>query len=116
MSKSEERVARLQRVKALGRIAYRIISESSDIEGVVTWDGEEKHLRNFDEDGIHIELVQPFRAAALPTEYSSPIVRHQNSKILEIRWDKAGQFKVVRYEPGDWERALRDYPAPIPFY
>lgn len=102
-------------MRALGRIAYRIIINSCEIEGVVTWDGEVKSLRNFDEDNLRIEVVEPFRAAALPTEYSCLLIRHPNSKVLEIRWDKAGQFKVIRYEPGGWERTLLDWPEPVPF-
>lgn len=109
-----DREARLYRAKALGRIAYRAIVNSCDIEGVVTFDDEDKHLRTFNEGGFIIELAEPFRAAALPTEYSSLLIRYRHSKVLEIRWDKTGLFKVLRYEPGDWERTLLDWPEPIP--
>ncbi len=115
MSKAEEREARLQRVKALGRIAYSIVIHSSDISGNVNWDGEEKHLRKFDEDDLCIELFEPFRVTARPTEHSILIIRYPHSKVLEIRWNKTGLFKVMRYEPGDWERILFDWPEPIPF-
>jgi hypothetical protein len=39
----------------------------------------------------------------------------QGEKVFEIRWDNAGGFKVVHYDQGDWERALRAWPEPIPF-
>jgi hypothetical protein len=64
MSKAD-REARLQHVKALGRVAYRFL-RTSEIEGVLNFDGEEKHLSKFDEDGLCMELLQPFRAGALP--------------------------------------------------
>ncbi len=110
-----DREARVHRAKALGRIAYRNIVNSCDVEGFVTFEGEDKHLRNFDDDGFSMVLVEPFRAAARPTEYSSLLIRYRHSKVLEIRWDKTGQFKVLRYEPGDWERILHSWPEPIPF-
>jgi hypothetical protein len=110
----QEREARLQRVKALGRIAYRNVKHCGEIGGVITLDGDQKHFREFEEDGLRIELVEPFRAAALSVEWSSLLIRYLNSKVLEIRWDKGGTFKVVRYEPGTWERILFDWPEPIP--
>jgi hypothetical protein len=110
-----DREARLQHVKVRGRIAYRVVINSSEIEGVVTWDGEEKALRNFEEDSLRIELFEPFRTTALPMEYSGLLIRYRHSKVMEIRWDKSGLFKVLRYEPGDWERILFDWPEPVPF-
>jgi hypothetical protein len=41
--------------------------------------------------------------------------RCSKSKVLEIRWNKTDQFKLLRYEPGDWERILHKWPEPIPF-
>jgi hypothetical protein len=26
---------------------------------------------------------------------------------LDIRWDKAGSFKIVTFKPGEWEQRLR---------
>lgn len=111
----QEREAKLLRVKALGRIAYRSVKAYGEIGGVMTFDGEQKQLREFGEDRLHIELLEPFRAAALPTEWSSLLIRYSNSKVLEVTWDKADQFKLLRYEPGDWERILHNWPEPIPF-
>jgi hypothetical protein len=42
-------------------------------------------------------------------------IRVHGEKVFEIRWDKAGGFKVVHYDQGDWERTLRTWPEPIPF-
>jgi len=109
-----EREARLHRAKVLGRIAYRIL-RSSEIEGVLTYDGEEKHLQKNDDDGLDMELIVPFRPDALATEFSRIQIRVGARKVFEIRWDSANNFKVVLYELGDWERELLDWPEPIPF-
>jgi hypothetical protein len=101
-----DREARLQRAKALGRIAY-VLLRASKIEGVLEYDGEDKYLRKFDYDWLFIELLTPFRAGAQPTEYSSIEIRHGRLKVFEIRWDKAGSFKIVTFKPGEWERTLR---------
>ena len=88
-----DREARLNRTKALGRLAYRFL-RSSEVEGTINCDGEDKHLSRFDDDGLSMELLQPFRADALPTEYSEIEIRDRGSKVLAIRWDKGGHFKV----------------------
>jgi hypothetical protein len=41
-------------------------------------------------------------------------IRVHGEKVFEIRWDNAGGFKVIHYDPGDGERTLRGWPAPIP--
>jgi hypothetical protein len=109
-----EREARLQRAKVVGRIAYRLL-RSCEIEGVLTYDGEEKHLQKCDDDGLDMELIEPFRPYALVTEFSRIQIRVGGRKVFEIRWDSANNFKVVLYEPGDWERELLNWPEPIPF-
>ena len=109
-----DREARLQRAKVLGRIAYRHL-QFQEIEGVLDFDGEDKHLRTFDEDGLAGELVVPFRPDALPTEFSRIQIRDGGRRAFDIRWDGARNFRVVTYEPGDWELTLLDWPEPIPF-
>ena len=96
-----------------GRIAYREL-RSSDIEGVLTYDGEQKYVRLFEEGELFAELIEPFRPYALATEFSRIQIRVSGRKVFEIRWDRAGHFKVLLYEPGDWERTLLDLPQPIP--
>jgi hypothetical protein len=34
---------------------------------------------------------------------------------LPRQLDNTGSFKVVTYEPGDWQRELLDWPDPVPF-
>ena len=109
-----EREARLQRAKELGRIAYRIL-KSSEIEGMLDYDGEEKHLRIFEEDGLYMEMVEPFRSDACPNEFSRIVIRQGRHKVFQIQWSTGDYFTVSFFEPGDWEWTLRDWPPPIPF-
>jgi hypothetical protein len=85
-----------------------------DIQANIPIDDEEKQLRELSEDGIAIELAAPFRPYARPDEFSRLRIRVHGEKVFEIRWDKAGGFKVIHYDQGDWERTLRFWPAPIP--
>jgi hypothetical protein len=101
-----EREARLEQAKALGRMAYQLL-RASKIEGMLTCDGEDKHLRQVNYDWLRMDLLEPFRAGAQPTEFSSIVIREARLKVLEIRWDKAGLFRILVFKPGDWERTLR---------
>jgi hypothetical protein len=57
MSKAD-REARLQHVKALGRVAYRFLRAAAEVEGTLECDGgEEKYLSKFEEDGLCLELL-----------------------------------------------------------
>jgi hypothetical protein len=69
-----EREARLQRAKVLGRVAYRHL-QCCEIVGMITYEGEEKHLYQLDEDGLTAELTVPFRPHALRTEFSEIQIR-----------------------------------------
>jgi hypothetical protein len=109
-----DREARLERAKAIGRIAYSHV-RWADIEANLPIDGEEKQLRELIEQGIAIDLAAPFRSYARPDEFSRLRIRVHGEKVFEVRWDKAGGFKVVHCDQGDWERTLRAWPAPIPF-
>jgi hypothetical protein len=62
-----------------------------------------------------VTLLSPFRAAAHENEFSSLHVRYYRRKVLHLRWTKAGDFKVVTFDEGDWEHILWEQPAPIPF-
>jgi hypothetical protein len=108
-----EREARLQRAKELGRIAYRTL-RSSEIEGVFDYDGEKKQLRIFEEDGLYMEMVEPFRDAC-PNEFSRIVIRKGRHRVFQIQWSKSGDFTLAFFEPGDWEWTVRDWPPPIPF-
>lgn len=107
--KHADREARLQRAKAIGRIAYSRVRNTA-IFGNVPINGEEKQLRKLDVVGIAIEIAAPFRVSARPEEFSRLRIRHHGAKVFEIRWDKTGFFKIIHYDPGDWERTLRAEP------
>jgi hypothetical protein len=74
----------------------------------------EKRMRILEEGGLSADLLAPFRAWALPSEYSQIQIRFDGRKVFEIRWDRAGAFKAIHFEPGEWERAPIDLPEPIP--
>jgi hypothetical protein len=84
-----DREARLQRAKAIGRIAYTHVRDAK-IFGNIPVDGEEKQLREHTEGGIAIDLAAPFRPYARPDEFSRLRIRVGAEKVFEIRWDKAG--------------------------
>jgi hypothetical protein len=97
-------------------VAWRIQEHyCCEIVGVLSYEGEEKHLYMLDEDGLTAELIVPFRAHATPTEFSRIQIRVGGRKVFEIRWDGAKHFRIVAYEPGPWEQTLFDWPEPIPF-
>jgi hypothetical protein len=103
-----------KKAKELGRIAYRL-AQAKEVYGVIDVEHEEKHLREFEERGLIVTLLSPFRAAAHENEFSSLHVRYYRRKVLHLRWTKAGDFKVVTFDEGDWEHILWEQPAPIPF-
>lgn len=103
--RATDRQARLKRAKELGRMAYDIL-RFEDVCGVIEIAGEEKHLREFEQREISGSLVTPFRPNARPDEFSRIQVRHLGRRVLELRWSKAGEFKAVLYEPGEWEELL----------
>ena len=91
--KRAEREARLRHVKALGRVAYRFLRSAGEIEGMLTFDGEDKHWKTYDDDGLRLELLEPFRPGALPTEYSEIKIFYDGRKVFDIRWDNADHFR-----------------------
>jgi hypothetical protein len=105
--------ARLQRAKAIGRVAYFHV-RGAEIFGNIPLGGEEKRLLKHEEDGTSIELAAPFRPYARPDEFSRIQIRVNGEKVFEIRWDKAGSFKVVHFDQGVWQGTLRAWPASIP--
>jgi hypothetical protein len=64
-------------------------------------------IREYEVRGITIEPAAPFQPYARPEEFSRLRVRVHGEKVFEIRWSKRGDFKVVHYDVGDWERTLR---------
>jgi hypothetical protein len=41
------------------------------------------------------------------TDFSQLRIRYAGGRVFQVRWDDYGPFKVVQYDPGDWERTLR---------
>jgi hypothetical protein len=109
-----DRDARRRRATELGRIAYRLVREEA-ASGVLELDAEEKHLREFEESGIEVQLLTPFRADARPDEFSRLQVRRYGRKVLELRWSKVSDASIVAFEEGDWEDVLESEPPPIAF-
>ena len=109
-----DRQARRERARALGRIAYRL-AWAEDVAGVLDLDGQDKHLRQFEERGLDVQLLTPFRIDVSPDEWSRLQVRHHGRKVLELRWSKVTNASVVAFEEGDWEAVLESEPPPIPF-
>lgn len=103
--RASDRQTKLQRAKELSRIAYSFL-RFEDIVGVITLEGEEKHLREFNQQPLSGSLLIPFRSTASGDEFSRIQVRHLGRKVLELRWSKTGDFKLMVYEPGEWEEQL----------
>lgn len=102
---NSEREARREHAKQIGRIAYRL-ARASKIEGVNDIEGEDKHWRQYRRGFISIDLDEPFRASASETEFSRLRVSYAGVNVFEIRWDKTASFKVVKFQPGEWEGTL----------
>jgi hypothetical protein len=92
---------------------YRLV-RASKIEGFIEVEGERKLLRERDCGGLSIKLYDAAGVVSCGEEYSQLRIHDAGRRVFEIRWDSAGRFKVVHYDPSDWERTLRAWPAPIP--
>jgi hypothetical protein len=64
-----DRQARIKKAKELGHIAYRL-ARAKEVYGVIDVEDEEKHLREFEQRGLTVTLLSPFRAAAHEDEFS----------------------------------------------
>lgn len=72
-------------------------------------------MRTFQERGLSGDLPAPFRASALPIEYSQTQIRSGARNVFDIKWDRAGSFKAIHFGPCEWERVRIGLPEPIPF-
>lgn len=61
---------------------------------------------------LSAELLEPFRPTALPTERFQ-IYRYIGRRVLDIRWDRAGSFKAIHFQLGEWEGVLIRLIEPI---
>jgi hypothetical protein len=101
-----DRKARRERAKELGRAAYRL-GQAGEIIGNVITEGEDKRLLEYHRGRIFIELWHPWRSDASEDEFSRLRVRYAGSLVLELRWTKAGSFRVLKFERGEWERSVQ---------
>jgi hypothetical protein len=57
---------------------------------------------------LSVDFLDPFRASALPTEWSKFTVKW-TAAVPVIRFNEAHDFETITFEPGDdGESALRD--------
>lgn len=109
-----DRATRLERVKAIGRVAYRLGS-AEKIDCFIELEGERKLVRELSRGRVSIDLFAAAGLSPRTAGLSELRVRHAGRRAFQIRWDLDGRFKVVHYEPGDRERTLRVWPAPVTF-
>ena len=106
------RLKRLQKIKAIGRLAYRVLKDADIFFGIITVQGENKLLRTFEEGSLSAELLMP-HPSKTPSDFSEIVIREHGRMVFLIRWDSTGSFKVMLFKPGDWERELEHW-DPIP--
>ncbi|RXG92289.1 hypothetical protein [Bradyrhizobium vignae] len=94
----------MKRAKEVGRLAFDML-RFEELVGNMTVKGEQKQFREFSHRGLSGSLLTPFRPTRLD-EFSRIQIRHLGHKVLDIRWSKAGDFRLVTFEPGDWEELL----------
>ena len=112
--KRADREVRLQDAKEIGRIAYRLARDAK-IEGYIEIDHGRFLVREWHRDFLSIKLYDAANIAPRDEDLSELRVLYAGAKVFEIRWDEIGLFKVVAFKPGNWERTLRAWPAPVPF-
>lgn len=100
-----ERAARVERAKHLGRAAYRL-ARAGDIVGNCELDGEEKRVTEHRGGRLTIELAAPLRADAYEFEWSRLRVMWDGARVLELRWDRVGSFRVLQISDGEWQETL----------
>lgn len=99
------RAERVERAKALGRAAFAL-ARNGTIIGNIEIDGEEKRITDFQHGRFPIELAAPWRADAFEFEWSRLRVSWDGTRVLELRWDRVGSFKVVQISGGEWQETL----------
>ncbi|MET4315706.1 hypothetical protein [Bradyrhizobium sp. RT4b] len=99
---NSDRAARVERAKALGRIAYRL-ARDGEIVSNVELEGEGKQLTEYRRGFLLVDLGRPWRWGAFETEFSRLRISYAGEKVLELRWDRTGVFNVVQFRPGEWE-------------
>jgi hypothetical protein len=69
----------------------------------------------FEESGIEVQLLTPFKADARPDEFSRLQVRCYGRKVLGLRRSKVSDVSIVAFEEGDWDDVLESELPPVPF-
>jgi hypothetical protein len=90
--------------KALGRAAYQLGRDGA-IFGNLPVVGGEKQLREYRRGRIFIELWQPSRSSTGDTEFSRLRVNYSGTRVLELRWSRAGTFNVVNLNAANGSRS-----------
>jgi hypothetical protein len=98
--------ARLQRAKAIGRAAYRLVRDAP-IGGYIEIESGRKLARDYRRGSLAIELYAAAGQQPCDGEFSQLRIRCAGRKVFVIRWSVAGAFKIVAFEPGDWQRDLQ---------
>ena len=101
-----DRTAKLEEAKAIGRAAYRLVRQAK-IEGYIEVDDGRKLIREWERGYLSIKLHAAASVIPDPEEFSQLRVHHAGRKVLDIRWNEAGVFKVVVLERGEWEQSLK---------
>ena len=71
----------------------------------MTQDGRKFH-REFNGGGLFIVLYEAANRVPHWSDFSQ--LRISNGRqVFVIRWNAGRVFKIVKFEPGDWERTLR---------
>lgn len=95
---------RPERAKAIGGVAYRLVRDAK-IGGFIELEGERKQIWEFTQGSLSIELFAATGRPSRSADFSQLRIPYGTRRVLQIRWDDDDRFKVVHYEPGDWELA-----------
>jgi hypothetical protein len=80
--------------------------------GFIEIEGERKFTRDFRRGAVSIDFYEAAGCPLSGIDFSQLRIHYAGRKIFVIRWRGSGDFKIVVFEPGDWERTLRAWPAP----
>jgi hypothetical protein len=99
-----DRIERLERAKALGRIAYRL-ARAGEIVGSIEVEGEEKRPMEFTPRlNLHRD-VAPWRSSACDTEFSNFCVMRAGG-CSSFAGGRPDFFSFVLFKSGEWEGCL----------
>lgn len=82
------------------------LARAAKIEGFIEIDGERHRVRKFERGRLSITLYEAANREPSDQDFSQLRATYDGKKTLEIQWNDAGSFKVVKIEAGEWEKAL----------